>query len=584
MTIGDERNVCVWDSASPVSQAGASTTPEGVPTMPPAAVLLAPSRPAAVAVARESGRRAAWHVIVVHEDGLTASLYRYRREKKAGDASAGARKPLKPTATLTLDPSAVPSGSARDATRILAARVLPLGSPALPATTAGRSVLRLMVGPAHSPSFYSVPFTTAPSAEGASEGDAEAGGRIVEAGVIVKVAGPKNSKAAASTGAEGAAVTGAAKERKGAAKTTNEHVGTGKAAMAAAGAVKGGEDSEVMDGLDDSEGKKEDSEESDDGEETLGSRLASVITSLRDSGKAAVTAAAAAPAPAPGAAGAANGAAPTLTIASALSSTGSLAAVLAQALHAGDDATLELVLSYSEPTVIASSVARLPPPSVLPLLSRLVAKLQAKPTRGLTLSAWLRPLLSTHAGYLLGLPDLPDRLGALYSLLDSRLAVHKKLLKLSGRLDLVMAQAAAAAAASAAAGGYARAIKKARKVVAQSALDAQAAMARNAASAGSDEDDSDGEGEADSDVDEDEARALLQGGAGGSGRAGRVEDLEGDDDEDEDGDSDDDSDAHLDEGLEAEEGEGGDDEDDEEGDEEDDDEEGDDDGEDEDDE
>ena len=76
---------------------------------------------------------------------------------------------------------------------------------------------------------------------------------------------------------------------------------------------------------------------------------------------------------------------------------------------------------------------------VLDSISRSV-RLQSRPGRGAQLSTWLHALVSCHAGYLLTLPDLPDRLSALYALLECRLAPYKKLLRLEGRLGLVMAQ------------------------------------------------------------------------------------------------------------------------------------------------
>ena len=109
-------------------------------------------------------------------------------------------------------------------------------------------------------------------------------------------------------------------------------------------------------------------------------------------------------------------------------------------LQADDDAALEAVLGHADRTVISNTLARLPIRWLLPFLAKLVVRLQARPGRGAQLSAWLHALVTGHAGYLLTLPDLPDRLSGLYALLEGRLAPYKKLLRLEGRLGLVLAQ------------------------------------------------------------------------------------------------------------------------------------------------
>ena len=107
-------------------------------------------------------------------------------------------------------------------------------------------------------------------------------------------------------------------------------------------------------------------------------------------------------------AAAAAPAATPLAAARALVATGGLSTVLSQALHAGDDAGVELVLGYGDPTVVANTAAGLPVAHVAALLARLVGTLAARPARGAALLPWLRALIAAHCGYLLSLPDLAD--------------------------------------------------------------------------------------------------------------------------------------------------------------------------------
>merc|ERR1711934_351565 len=50
----------------------------------------------------------------------------------------------------------------------------------------------------------------------------------------------------------------------------------------------------------------------------------------------------------------------------------------------------------------------------------------------------MRALLSIHTAYLMSVPDLAKVIRNLYGLIEARLAVYPRLLKLSGRLDLML--------------------------------------------------------------------------------------------------------------------------------------------------
>lgn len=101
--------------------------------------------------------------------------------------------------------------------------------------------------------------------------------------------------------------------------------------------------------------------------------------------------------------------------------------------------------------MVSATVSRLGTTHVLPLLAALVQRLQGRPTRAAQLVTWLRALLVAHTAYLLSVPELARSLSPLFQALDARLSVFRKLLALSGRLDLLMSLKSTAKLASVAA-------------------------------------------------------------------------------------------------------------------------------------
>jgi U3 small nucleolar RNA-associated protein 5 len=122
---------------------------------------------------------------------------------------------------------------------------------------------------------------------------------------------------------------------------------------------------------------------------------------------------------------------------------GNVVSLLEQALHTNDSGLLETCLRIADPTVISTSVSRLSEKYVVALLSQLTQRLQAKPTRASSLVAWIRAILVTHTAYIMRVPEVIASLTSLYSVIDTRLGVFKKLVTLSGRLDLILSLKAA---------------------------------------------------------------------------------------------------------------------------------------------
>ncbi|KAI9204449.1 WD40-repeat-containing domain protein [Polychytrium aggregatum] len=120
----------------------------------------------------------------------------------------------------------------------------------------------------------------------------------------------------------------------------------------------------------------------------------------------------------------------------------SLHHMLTQAVHSGDKQLLERCLEIKNPDIILATVRRLPTAQIVPFLEQLVDKLQKRPNRATVLIEWVRAVILVHAAYLMTVPNLVKQLSLLYQTLDSRVNVFSKMLKLSGRLDLVLSQIA----------------------------------------------------------------------------------------------------------------------------------------------
>eukprot|EP01138_Halocafeteria_seosinensis_P002346 gb/GECG01002403.1/.p1 GENE.gb/GECG01002403.1/~~gb/GECG01002403.1/.p1 ORF type:complete len:555 (+),score=73.41 gb/GECG01002403.1/:1-1665(+) len=117
----------------------------------------------------------------------------------------------------------------------------------------------------------------------------------------------------------------------------------------------------------------------------------------------------------------------------------SVSSALQQALHSNDEAMLErCLLSATTAQTIDSTIAKLEPQYVMPLVNRLVAKFEAKPTRGPLLLSWMKSVLTIHTAHLMSTPELLSKLLGLYQTINGRVSVYEKLLRLEGRLDLLL--------------------------------------------------------------------------------------------------------------------------------------------------
>jgi len=91
---------------------------------------------------------------------------------------------------------------------------------------------------------------------------------------------------------------------------------------------------------------------------------------------------------------------------------------------------------------VQNTVRRLPITSLIPFLNILSKKLLSNPNAANLIVVWIRSILLHHTSYLMTIPDITKILSRLHQTVDSRLTVFKKLVKLSGRLELVLSQIA----------------------------------------------------------------------------------------------------------------------------------------------
>ena len=118
----------------------------------------------------------------------------------------------------------------------------------------------------------------------------------------------------------------------------------------------------------------------------------------------------------------------------------SLGNLLAQALQGGDRQLLERCLAVGDEKVIKKTVRRLPTSLVVQFLQAAIPRLESRAGRGASLTPWLRHLLHTHAGYLMTAPAAQEHLAALSQVIEARVSLLPPLLRLAGRLDLVLSQ------------------------------------------------------------------------------------------------------------------------------------------------
>ncbi|CAG2068547.1 unnamed protein product [Timema podura] len=117
-----------------------------------------------------------------------------------------------------------------------------------------------------------------------------------------------------------------------------------------------------------------------------------------------------------------------------------LVQLLLQGLKSKDPLILHSVLLRKDEQLIFNTVSRLPLKTVAPLLTELCTLLRSKSQKNHMVVPWLKAMLAVHAGQLLSNPELSQMLAPLLSLIEARLGQLTPLMRLRGRLELLVGQ------------------------------------------------------------------------------------------------------------------------------------------------
>jgi len=118
----------------------------------------------------------------------------------------------------------------------------------------------------------------------------------------------------------------------------------------------------------------------------------------------------------------------------------SLQVLLSQALRAEDNALIEQCLHVGDEKVITNTIKKMRPFEAAKFLAIAVSKMEGRPQRALSVVPWVRAILLQHASFVMTNLNMQPVLMNLYQIIETRLAVFRPLVSLSGRLDLIMAQ------------------------------------------------------------------------------------------------------------------------------------------------
>jgi len=113
---------------------------------------------------------------------------------------------------------------------------------------------------------------------------------------------------------------------------------------------------------------------------------------------------------------------------------------LIQGIKTQDNEKLSSVLHNTNMNIVQKTVAGLPTNYVIPLLKYIISKFRSNPKFGMSLIIWMKVVLIQHTSYLMTVPELVKLLAELYTTIDSRVSVLDDLLKLQGRMELLLSQ------------------------------------------------------------------------------------------------------------------------------------------------
>jgi len=113
---------------------------------------------------------------------------------------------------------------------------------------------------------------------------------------------------------------------------------------------------------------------------------------------------------------------------------------LIQAIKTQDNEQLSAILHNTTINIVQKTVAGIPTTYVIPFLKYIISKFRSNPKFGLSLIIWMRVVLIQHTSFLMTIPELVKLLAELYTTIDTRVSVLDDMLKLQGRMDLLLSQ------------------------------------------------------------------------------------------------------------------------------------------------
>jgi len=129
-------------------------------------------------------------------------------------------------------------------------------------------------------------------------------------------------------------------------------------------------------------------------------------------------------------------------------SSSSLSVALDQALQTEDKDKIEAVLQTGDMEIVSQTVQRLSSLKVPALIRELSVRLQGKPGRAPHLLIWISAIMDHHAALLTTDTTSREALKSMYAIADLRVQVFDRLLRLKGRLDLVLARSSSYASSA----------------------------------------------------------------------------------------------------------------------------------------
>lgn len=480
VSCSSERNIHLWD----IHALGSGF--DDASSIPPSAVLVHPGVPKANSLSVVKGKKGIYYIACVGEDGL-GSIWSYTRSKSSSKKQTSA-KPIAATTSVRVNLEKWAQSAKNEKGKIALHAEAPtilqlqLHQPSNQLASTPGPVIVAACSPLAHPSFFVTPITQSDNSTLLSD-------------VIFDIVPTNATVDRTTTIKQKESGVGVAEDPSLVLEGGNESLVQAKSHVASRDTIA----DETMP-VSSSKREREEDLDSDDEGETLGQRLQGVLSALRN--QKATNLLAPVEETLLGEDPTSN--TPTGNVSQLLASTGSLTTVLTQALVSDDESLLESVLQHGKDKgLVDTTVSRLPVAQVLPFLVKITNRMAAKPARGIDLLPWVKALLINHTGYLLTVPALVPALEGLYTMLDVRLATHKKLVRLSGRLDLLMAQIHSAPSV----GASQRTIKKAKLAVSAEELERNAFL-ENLPIGGQDDDsdldtDSDDDSEMDSDAESD---------------------------------------------------------------------------------